>query len=245
MAPRSARHCDCSDCDALQLQPNAPSLLSVPTKRLKWLGNASRVRLIERNGASRCGLFLVSGGGLAVRCRRHRSSPPMPCLHFIGFHGEEYWSAVRIFGRPDFFHRYWDYRAIGNIAPGDTVAFAAACGRTGCLAPPGPRSCCSPREPRPRPSRSRAGADGRPCSSGAYRPGERRVWAAPGSSTRATVDQVLCYVVGLIQRKATLAFPAGVFFDPPGLHSAGEAVGILLDFKSAMHRLAALAIDHD
>lgn len=48
----------------------------------------------------------------------------MPCLHFIGFRGDEYWSAVRIFGRPDFVHRYWDYRAIGDIAPGDTVVFA-------------------------------------------------------------------------------------------------------------------------
>lgn len=48
----------------------------------------------------------------------------MPCLHFIGFRGDEYPRAVRIFGRPDFIHRYWDYRALGDIAPGDTVVFA-------------------------------------------------------------------------------------------------------------------------
>lgn len=46
------------------------------------------------------------------------------CLHFVGFRGGEYRSAVRVFGRPDFFHRYWDHRAVGDIVPGDTVVFA-------------------------------------------------------------------------------------------------------------------------
>lgn len=50
---------------------------------------------------------------------------PRSCVHFIGFRGDEYLSAVRIFGRPHFIHCYWDYRAIGDIAPGDTVVFAA------------------------------------------------------------------------------------------------------------------------
>lgn len=47
-------------------------------------------------------------------------------VHFIGFRGEEYWSAVRIFGRPDFFHRVWDERAKhgGETATGDVLVFA-------------------------------------------------------------------------------------------------------------------------
>jgi len=47
------------------------------------------------------------------------------CLHFVGFRGDEYTRAVRIFGKPDFIHRYWDHRAIGDIvADLDTVVFA-------------------------------------------------------------------------------------------------------------------------
>ena len=47
-----------------------------------------------------------------------------PCIHFVGFRGDEFTSAVRVFGRPDFFHRRWDHRAVGDVAPGDTVVFA-------------------------------------------------------------------------------------------------------------------------
>ena len=48
-----------------------------------------------------------------------------PCIHFVGFRGEEYNSAVKIWGKPDFFHKIWDYRAVGDIVPGvDTVIFA-------------------------------------------------------------------------------------------------------------------------
>lgn len=49
---------------------------------------------------------------------------PRPCLHFVGFRGEEYWSAVRVWGLPDFYHRGWDTRARREIADGDTVIFA-------------------------------------------------------------------------------------------------------------------------
>jgi len=31
-------------------------------------------------------------------------------VHFVGFRGEEYHSAVRVWGKPDFFHRNWDVR---------------------------------------------------------------------------------------------------------------------------------------
>lgn len=47
-----------------------------------------------------------------------------PAVHFVGFRGEEYWSAVRIWGRPSFIHRGWDRRAQREIAPGDVVIFA-------------------------------------------------------------------------------------------------------------------------
>lgn len=45
-------------------------------------------------------------------------------IHFVGFRGEEYHSAVKVFGPPDFFHRGWDLRAQREIAAGDTVIFA-------------------------------------------------------------------------------------------------------------------------
>lgn len=45
-------------------------------------------------------------------------------LHFIGFRDDRYWSARRVFGAPDFFHRYWDARAMAEIASGDTALFA-------------------------------------------------------------------------------------------------------------------------
>lgn len=44
-------------------------------------------------------------------------------VHFVGFRGEEYHSAVKVFGLPDFYHRGWDRRAQRDIAPGDTVVF--------------------------------------------------------------------------------------------------------------------------
>ena len=44
--------------------------------------------------------------------------------HFIGFRGEEYWSAVKVWGEPDFYHIGWDLRAQRDIADGDTVVFA-------------------------------------------------------------------------------------------------------------------------
>jgi hypothetical protein len=45
-------------------------------------------------------------------------------VHFVGFRGEEYHSAVNAFGLPDFVHRVWDTRAELEVAPHDTVVFA-------------------------------------------------------------------------------------------------------------------------
>lgn len=44
--------------------------------------------------------------------------------HFIGFRGDEYTRAVRVFGKPDFVHRLWDARARQEIQPGDRAVFA-------------------------------------------------------------------------------------------------------------------------
>jgi hypothetical protein len=49
-----------------------------------------------------------------------------PAVHFVGFKGDEYISAVRVFGRPDFIHRNHDIRLVrgGELHPVDTVVFA-------------------------------------------------------------------------------------------------------------------------
>lgn len=48
----------------------------------------------------------------------------MRVIHFIGFRGDEYWSAVRVWGSPHFIHRGWDLRARRDIGPEDLVIFA-------------------------------------------------------------------------------------------------------------------------
>lgn len=45
-------------------------------------------------------------------------------IHFVGFKDDRWWNAVRVFGRPDFIHRFWDRRAVDEIADGDIVVFA-------------------------------------------------------------------------------------------------------------------------
>jgi hypothetical protein len=47
-----------------------------------------------------------------------------PAVHFVGFRGEEWWSAIKVWGRPHFIHIGWDQRAQRDILPGDTVIFA-------------------------------------------------------------------------------------------------------------------------
>ncbi|MGN7161893.1 hypothetical protein [Sphingomonas sp. SAFR-052] len=45
-------------------------------------------------------------------------------LHFIGFRGDEYVRAVRVFGTPDFVHIGWDRWARQEVVPGDIAVFA-------------------------------------------------------------------------------------------------------------------------
>jgi hypothetical protein len=46
------------------------------------------------------------------------------CVHFVGFRGEEYWSAVKVWGRPHYIHRGWDLRARRELDEDDTIVFA-------------------------------------------------------------------------------------------------------------------------
>lgn len=46
-------------------------------------------------------------------------------VHFVGFRGDEYVSAVRVWGKPDFIHLGWDRRSRREIDPkNDTIVFA-------------------------------------------------------------------------------------------------------------------------
>lgn len=44
-------------------------------------------------------------------------------MHFIGFRGEEYCSAVRVWGQPDFVHLIHDHRLYGDVGPDDVLVF--------------------------------------------------------------------------------------------------------------------------
>ena len=47
----------------------------------------------------------------------------MQAIHFVGFRGDEYNSAVKVWGQPHFIHRWWDRRAQREIAEDDIVVF--------------------------------------------------------------------------------------------------------------------------
>ena len=45
-------------------------------------------------------------------------------IHFIRFRDDRYWNALKVWGKPDFFHRVWDIRAQQEVVPGDIAIFA-------------------------------------------------------------------------------------------------------------------------
>lgn len=47
-----------------------------------------------------------------------------PITHFVGFKGEEWFSAVKIWGQPHFIHRHNDARVQTEVADGDLVIYA-------------------------------------------------------------------------------------------------------------------------
>ena len=50
-----------------------------------------------------------------------------PAIHFVGFRKDEYVSAVRVFGQPDFIHRTNDARMRREVHDDDTVVYANGC----------------------------------------------------------------------------------------------------------------------
>lgn len=44
-------------------------------------------------------------------------------IHFVGFRGDEYLRAIRVFGKPDFFHRSNDRRD-GEFDKDDLIVYA-------------------------------------------------------------------------------------------------------------------------
>ncbi len=42
-------------------------------------------------------------------------------IHFVGFRGDEYLSAVRVFGSPDFVHMVHDARMYGDVGDDDLL----------------------------------------------------------------------------------------------------------------------------
>ncbi len=48
----------------------------------------------------------------------------MSQLHFVGFKNERFYNAIKVFGKPDFIHRFWDNRAVAEVQPDDVVVFA-------------------------------------------------------------------------------------------------------------------------
>jgi hypothetical protein len=45
-------------------------------------------------------------------------------MHFVGFKDDRVQNAIKVFGVPDFWHRFWDFRAVAEVMEGDTVIFA-------------------------------------------------------------------------------------------------------------------------
>lgn len=48
----------------------------------------------------------------------------IPTVHYIGFRGDEFVRARRLWGGPVMIHRRWDRRAQRDIGPDDLVIFA-------------------------------------------------------------------------------------------------------------------------
>ena len=58
-----------------------------------------------------------------MRTEQRSNNGLCAAAHFVGFRGDEYLRARRVFGPPDFIHQRWDRRARREIADGDLVLF--------------------------------------------------------------------------------------------------------------------------
>lgn len=56
-----------------------------------------------------------------INASRQKGASMKNAVHFVGFRGDEYNRAVRVFGQPDFIHNVWDKRAVAEVFDGDVV----------------------------------------------------------------------------------------------------------------------------
>lgn len=61
---------------------------------------------------------LVLTGSAWRQMTKHRT------MHFVGFKDDAFIRAKKVFGPPDFIHRFWDARAVDEVVDGDVVVFA-------------------------------------------------------------------------------------------------------------------------
>ncbi|WP_454629473.1 hypothetical protein [Bradyrhizobium cenepequi] len=81
--------------------------------------NSSLQKLVD------AGRITVDADGVVrLTAAAWRSMVNAPTLHFVGFKDDRVHNARRVFGEPDFWHRFWDHRAAAEIAHGDVVVFA-------------------------------------------------------------------------------------------------------------------------
>jgi len=53
----------------------------------------------------------------------HQAAGKSPCVHFIGFTVREYWSAMRVWGKGDYWHERATWSCLGEIDRHDVVIF--------------------------------------------------------------------------------------------------------------------------
>ena len=68
---------------------------------------------------------VTAAGQLRLTAFAWRLMTARPVLHFVGFKDDRYARAVKVFGKPDFIHRFWDHRAFCEVCEGDKVVFAS------------------------------------------------------------------------------------------------------------------------
>lgn len=78
-----------------------------------------------------CGVIVVDADGTVRLTRQAWQNATdgtvyseRPMLHFVRFKDDRFQNAIRVFGRPDFVHRFWDARAVCEVVPSDRVVFA-------------------------------------------------------------------------------------------------------------------------
>jgi len=71
------------------------------------------------------GIITVDDSGtIRLTVSSWRLMTDQPAIHFVGFKDDRYWNAVKVWGKPDFVHRFWDHRAVCEVTAIDKVIFA-------------------------------------------------------------------------------------------------------------------------